>query len=264
MVVKFIISDQYFTYIDDEDYKIIKNYKWYITKSNGLEYAITRSCGSTVKMHRLILQVFDRSIHVDHINHNTLDNRKCNLRSCNIGDNCRNQRICKLNTSGYKGVHKSKNKWRAVIGHNSKHLHIGYFKSKEDAAKAYDEKAKELYGEFAYLNFPDTSNHNCVPKIDKSGIIIKHQRRLSTRNSTGYIGIIHASKNSWQSIIMIKKKCNYLGSYKTAIMAAFVYDENIKKYNTSGKYKLNFPHYTESCNIDPSIINDIHIIPSST
>ena len=96
-------------------------------------------------------------MHVDHINGNPLDNRKSNLRICTNAENQRNRGVNKNNTSGYKGVcwAKQNKKWKARIKHNGKLIHLGYYKDKEEAARAYDKKAKELHGEYAYLNFPD-------------------------------------------------------------------------------------------------------------
>ena len=107
-------------------------------------------------MHRLMVDA-PKGMHVDHINGNSLDNRKSNLRICTSAENQRNRRATKNNTSGYKGVGwaKQNKKWTAQIQHNGKKIHIGLYEDKEEAARAYDAKAKELHGEYAYLNFPD-------------------------------------------------------------------------------------------------------------
>ena len=103
-------------------------------------------------------------MHVDHINGNPLDNRKSNLRICTNAENQRNKGVYKNNKSGYKGVHwfKRDKKWQAQIKHNNKSIHIGLYEDKEEAARAYDKKAKELHGNFKNLNFPDewAPSHN--------------------------------------------------------------------------------------------------------
>ena len=100
--------------------------------------------------------VTPKGMATDHINGDGLDNRKQNLRICTHAENLRNRRLGKNNTSGYKGVswHKLHKLWYAHISHNKKLMSLGYFKDKEEAAKAYDRKAIELFGEFAKLNFP--------------------------------------------------------------------------------------------------------------
>lgn len=92
---------------------------------------------------------------VDHINGDTLDNRRSNLRLCTVSGNNHNRMKSKNNTSGYKGVSwlKQNQKWRAYIKVNSKDKHLGCYLDKEDAARAYDKAAKEYFGEFARLNF---------------------------------------------------------------------------------------------------------------
>ena len=90
---------------------------------------------------------------VDHIDCNRMNNNYTNLRWCNGFQNCSNKNPKqKNNTSGYKGVSIKNNKWFASIGFNNKRISIGTFDNKEDAAKAYNEKALELFGEYANLN----------------------------------------------------------------------------------------------------------------
>lgn len=111
-------------------------------------------------MHRLIMG-FPKTL-VDHIKHYDfdsnrnmlIDNRKSNLRLATSGQNIRNQRKRKTNMSGYKGVSFSKThrKFRAQIGYNGSHYHLGYYLTAIEAAKVYDEAALKYHGEFARIN----------------------------------------------------------------------------------------------------------------
>jgi hypothetical protein len=101
-----------------------------------------------VIMSRLILGLTDPTIEADHINGDTLDNRRKNLRPATRLQSAKNHRIQKNNTSGCKGVNKHGNRWRARIGFNGKKLHIGVFDTKAAAEAAYEAKAVELFGEF--------------------------------------------------------------------------------------------------------------------
>ena len=90
---------------------------------------------------------------VDHINRNTLDNRRENLRACTRNESNQNRKGGGK-ASPYKGVHRSSvNRWGAVIRANGRNTWLGTFVNEEDAARAYDRAALEAYGEFAYLNF---------------------------------------------------------------------------------------------------------------
>lgn len=147
---------------DLEDYDLIKNYYWRIqTKKNNYKTAVT-TLNTPIKMHRLILGLTNPDIKVDHINRNPLDNRKSNLRICTSQEN-------NCNTpprhSGYKGVQKDYNRWVARITKDGKQITIGRFDTSEEAALAYNEKAKELFGEFAYLNNINTEVINNDKKI---------------------------------------------------------------------------------------------------
>lgn len=151
--------------IDDEDYEKIKDRTVVLNhdKSTGNFYArlnvycaIEKKMKTALKVHRVLLDAKQGEI-VDHINHNTLDNRKCNLRICTNSENQRNTRSRRNSTSKYKGVQyrKDSKKWRARITCTEKgyrDFNIGTFCSEIEAAKAYNKKARELFGEFAFLN----------------------------------------------------------------------------------------------------------------
>lgn len=101
---------------------------------------------------------------IDHIDGNRRNNRLNNLRLASSGQNQRNQRkVRHETTSKYKGVKLVGKRWRAYITYNYKMLHIGYFNTEEVAAKAYDRMARELHGEFACLNF---GTNNALSRLD--------------------------------------------------------------------------------------------------
>ncbi len=121
-----------------------------------------------VYWHKLITNPPSNMV-ADHINGDSLDNRRSNLRVATPAQNCINRGANrthrgKSTTSSYKGVSwdKRRNKWVSNIGHDYKRIYLGCFDVPEDAARAYDAKAQELYGEFAYRNFPrpDTNSLN--------------------------------------------------------------------------------------------------------
>lgn len=148
-----------FAIVDEDDYQKVKDFKWYVLR-NGYVVTDTRNKDRTKGvfwyLHRFLTNA-PKDLVVDHINGDKFDNRKENLRVTTQGNNVRNQRIRSDNTSGYKGVSfcKIMGKWRTRIQYNKKGIIAGYFENKEDAARAYDNMAKELYGEFANLNLPE-------------------------------------------------------------------------------------------------------------
>ncbi len=91
-------------------------------------------------------------VEVDHINRNPLDNRKENLRLCTPSQNIGNQKLRASNRSGFKGVRRHRGKWQAVISKLGAVYCLGTFEDKKHAASIYDQKAIELYGEFALTN----------------------------------------------------------------------------------------------------------------
>lgn len=140
---------------DLEDYDKIKDYSWHVSlrnKSKRYKTVTGTINGIDSKMSRFILGVNDPSIIVDHINRNSLDNRKSNLRFCTMRENSYNSGA--RNGRKYKGICKYRDgkRWVAKIGYDGNDYHIGIFNTPEEAALAYNEKAKEFFGEFAYLN----------------------------------------------------------------------------------------------------------------
>jgi len=138
--------------VDDEDYKYLMQWEWYAFKTGNHWYAARSNNPGIVLMHREIVKT-PEGLMTDHINHNGLDNRRENLRICTNQQNQWNQKLKGM--SSYKGVVWNKNakKWYARIKKFGKIIHIGTFLDEEEAARAYDGKAKELFGKFANLNF---------------------------------------------------------------------------------------------------------------
>jgi len=142
--------------VDNDDFEKIKGNGWYVTRYGYAGKGFYKKKKETFElMHRLIMNLKkgDKK-QIDHINHNKLDNRKCNLRVCTISENKRNTLVQKNNNSGFKGVywHKKRCKWIAQIQFNKKTIHLGDFDDKINAAKTYNESAKIYFGEFACLN----------------------------------------------------------------------------------------------------------------
>lgn len=143
--------------IDDEDLEIIEGYKWYCRKTHHNYYAVAHKYierkRTSIQMHREILKCTFKEYQVDHIDGNGLNNCKSNLRIVTPQQNSFNRKYT-FGTSMYKGVswNKRDDFWQATIKYNGKSKMLGYFKDEMDAAKAYNEAAKELFGEFAALN----------------------------------------------------------------------------------------------------------------
>ncbi len=157
-----------FAQVDDEDYELLSQYKWYAVEDHNTFYALTRitipkaervgkTRQKTIIMHRFILRLTNRKILVDHEDHNGLNNQKYNLREATPSENNCNVNSHKDSRSKYVGVDfsKSENRWRSRIKTSEKRIMLGWFKIEEDAARAYDKAAKKYHKEFANLNFKE-------------------------------------------------------------------------------------------------------------
>jgi hypothetical protein len=109
-----------------------------------------------VIMGRILNRELSRNEWVDHVHHNTLDNRRKELRLASPTENARNRRLSSNNSSGYKGVvwREANQNWESQIKVNGVLVHLGNFSNPIEAALVYDTAAKEHFKEFAFLNFP--------------------------------------------------------------------------------------------------------------
>ena len=146
-----------FAFVDPADYRSIKKFKWSVIEKSHIFYAVRYHRKNEIRMHRQITNAPPHFV-VDHIDHNGLNNTRKNLRLCTRAQNSLNQKIRKGCSSKYKGVywHKRDKKFYARISHKGKSYHLGCFNNEILAACSYDKKAKELFGEFAFINFPQS------------------------------------------------------------------------------------------------------------
>lgn len=143
--------------VDDEDYdRIVAMGKWCASKRPHTFYgirAVRRDDGTRTSRHmHAAITGWD---FVDHIDGNGLNNTRGNLRPADRAQNSCNSRRRTDNKSGYRGVSWSRtnDKWRAVIHRYGKRTHLGYYATADEAARAYDDAAREMHGAFATLNF---------------------------------------------------------------------------------------------------------------
>lgn len=160
--------------VDDEDYDEMSSYRWHGCQIGRTAYAVRRESGRSILMSRQIMGVTESKTHVDHISGNGLDNRKCNLRQATHSQNmCNCRKFKRKCASKYKGVVRHnkpgfKKCWNAKITHNKKTRSLGYFYNEIEAALAYDEAARILFGEFARPNFPFSFENGCLePQQEK-------------------------------------------------------------------------------------------------
>ena len=146
--------------VDDDCYEELSKYTWRCGggSGRGRGYAVraikVNGRMTSMLMHRQIMRP-PEGLETDHINGDRLDNRRDNLRVCTRAENSFNRTINGNNTSGYKGVYwyEINKRWGARIAAGRKQIFLGLFANKEEAARAYDEAARRLHGEFARLNF---------------------------------------------------------------------------------------------------------------
>lgn len=143
-------GDEHTVYVDEQDRALVEQHIWRVNSSG---YAATDVCTQTVPrqsyvlLHRLLMNPGE--LHIDHINRNRLDNRRCNLRVCTQTQNNRNR--CKQvnNTSGYRGVVQYRGKYTVRISLNGTDTYHGYYTSKHSAAIVANIKRRELHGDYS-------------------------------------------------------------------------------------------------------------------
>jgi hypothetical protein len=151
--------------IDDEDCEKVLAKHWTSSSKGELVYFISGRNGygdGFLSLHRYILNAPKGSI-VDHIDGNTLNNCKLNLRICTQKDNARNRKMCFDNKIGYRGVTETKyHKYRANIFYNHKSINLGIYDTAEEASEIYEYTAKAIYKE--YYRSPENKINNELKK----------------------------------------------------------------------------------------------------
>ena len=140
--------------IDKEDYDLVKEHQWHVEKARrNLQYGQTTIKGSvpakTVRMHRMLIP---EAIQIDHINHNGLDNRRCNLRACNNRENNCNKNFQMNPKSGHTGIRyneKASSYYVRIMVHK-KEISLGHYKTIEEALEARKQGEIKYFGNFRY------------------------------------------------------------------------------------------------------------------
>jgi hypothetical protein len=151
------LTQNKFAMVDDEDYNYLNQFKWYWSRTCAARGIKINGNYTSLLMHRDLLKP-NVKLQVDHIDGNGLNNQRSNLRICNNQQNSWNSRKNKLSNNRYKGVYYRPNKPKSYlfslsITKNGEIIRYNKsFHTEREAVIAYNEKAKELFGEFANLN----------------------------------------------------------------------------------------------------------------
>lgn len=234
-----------FIIVDDADYDWLNKYRFYLDKNTGYVHAYkTESQIRFVQLaHRLILNITDKKVIIDHKDRNKFNLQRSNLRICNYNLNLINKRKLKVGTSKFKGVYWSKEfqLWISSLSLGKRKCIRNYFTSEILAAKRYDQLARKYYKEFALLNFPDCFDYQDVDEY-------LYIRSENNKSKSGFIGV-SIRNGKWQAKIKVTKdgisKTIILGRFNSDIDAAIAYDSALDYYNMKRK-KYNFKNNTIS------------------
>lgn len=197
------------TEIDIDDYDRVAAHKWYAAPNGTNIYAIreARVDGKqkTVRLHRFIMNA-PPDKHVDHINGNGLDNRRCNLRLCTHAENMLNKRVRQDSASGFTGVYLNKQygRWHANVRRGGVGHFVGVFDTCEEAVIARDAKIRELDGAFARLGMPDRDESPARPadrrpansgeRNNKAKLTWEAVRELRRRHAEGDVTVAQLAR----------------------------------------------------------------------
>lgn len=142
------LSQGKYAIVDNEDYEHFSQWKWHKT---GKGYAARAVKKRRIYMHKIIVPI-PKGMVIDHINRNGFDNRRLNLRFVTCAENNINRSLFRNNKSGFKGVSFNSGSYHMQIGSAKNRIRMNGFKTALEAALLYDQKASEIFGEFAVTN----------------------------------------------------------------------------------------------------------------
>lgn len=150
--------------VDDEDYEALSRHNWRWLKTGNrvyvARYGLNEQKSSRIfYMHREIMRPAKGQC-VDHVNGDSFDNRRANLRFATYAENARNCKVYKNNTTGYKGVQRRGRGFSVEIQYNRKRLTAPGFDTAEEAAAFYNDVTGKLFGDYARPNLlsPETES----------------------------------------------------------------------------------------------------------
>ena len=160
--MEFKIAGGHVVQVDEIDFWTLSHHCWRLD-SDG--YVIRTVKGRRVALHNEIMRP-PNGMMVDHVHGNKLDCRRSQMRVCTHQQNLQNSAISKNNTTGYKGVSKTKSgKYCAKITVNKKAVNLGEYKTAIEAARAYDIAAIQYFGDFARLNLSEDQAADLVYEV---------------------------------------------------------------------------------------------------
>ena len=176
MAVEIRLTQGFVALVDDADEAVAREHRWWVLHSGRgaatIHYA--RAARKDPKAGALLHKFLTGWPMVDHINGDGLDNRRANLRLCTRSQNMGNRRKYTVGQSLYKGVHPlpGGRRWQALVGFGGRKSHLGCYATEVEAALAYDKAARQLWGEFAALNFPEPGERSALAYLDSDGAIL--------------------------------------------------------------------------------------------
>lgn len=241
------------SFVSKEDFEELNKYHWYKSIEGYVCGTINKKI---ISMHRFITKANNKQI-VDHINGNTLDNRKENLRITTTQKNNENKGISKSKISSkYKNVYyvKQVKKYRVEIKHDKESHYLGYYDNEMEAAEMVDMYIVHKNLNHIRLNFPEK----------KEQYLTKEYKPKIKQSKSEYMGVRKLKNNRFMSGIIINGKHICIHRSINELECANKYDEYIVKNNIPHK-KLNFlknyPNYnprsvikTQCKNIDENVI----------
>lgn len=197
-------------YFDLEDYHLIKDYCWYKHYNKKTGYSRLKAWDVLTKKAIVMSQLIGYSKH-DHINRNSLDNRKSNFRPATDAENARNRSLLRTNTSGVTGVcwHKGTQMWRARIEVDGNSISLGSFANKGDAILVRLCAEAKYFGAFA-------PQQHLFMEYDVIDNLKNYDQLVNPKNtSSGVEGVcLRKDTNKWRAYIVINEQRKNLGSFK--------------------------------------------------
>lgn len=202
--------------IDEEDLELVKQYTWSRIEINGKIYIRATNKTMTLYLHRHLMGDIPKGMVIDHINGNTLDNRKSNLRVCTHAQNRKNSDG--YGKSKYKGLSRTGGGWQVAITIEGRPENLGWYKDEIEAATAYNDKCKEIGDEYFRLNVIDGYSD------------YKEEKLYKNPHKSKYKGItLHKQSNSWWVRCKYNDKYVSVGLFKDEILAARAYNDFLIK-----------------------------------